>query len=607
MKKLLCAILTLCMILTLSLPVFAEGESVAKEITVTGLTLPVANEKIPKEPLKDDQVKLTATVKGEDAPREMTSMVSAFWAEADKPETALTEGKFVSGRKYHITITLEFQDAAPQIHSKDTKLTINDKEYKADGKEAKVSSEGEKLFIETDFTATPAGYSPKVELKTTDNVTTKVYDGAGLVLTAEVGEVDGIEHRYEWYRNEKLLENETEEKLTLVNVADSGDYYCEVFGKSTTDKKAEETSTKSAIVSISITPCKVTLNIHDVEKNVFDTKDPEFTYDIFDATGKEPHDLDKLTGSLARKEGSDVGKYEITVGTLAFADEVKDNYEIAVNTGTLTILKDDQTPYVPVSSIGDLVKITGAGGAKVQISAPKGAIPEGAVLTLDFASDEAKAALEKQFTKKILKGFTLELNDKDGKALAFSKEATLRILIPLTEEEAKEYKADTILAALYTKNGAKLEPKVIENNGTTYISVEIDSLGTVALMEGTKTAPPVTTTEKKAENKGGEEKKKTPLWLWILLIAVSVIAIAVIVLAIVIVKKKKAAAATRAYIPRSRTSKPTAAAPKEEDKKPLESGTETRAVPAVEEKPVAAEPAEEKTKTRRIVPFEDLE
>ena len=603
MKKLLCVVLALCMLAGLAFPVFAEEDSIVKEIVVTGLTSPVANENIPKDPLKDAEVKLTATVKGEDQPQELTPVASAFWAETDKPKNALTDGKFVAGRSYRINITLEFQDAAPQIHSKDTKLTINGEELKLDGKAAGTSSEGEKLTVYTDYKAAPASYEPKVTLKTTKDVTTKVYDGEGLVLTAEVGEVDGIQHRYEWYRNDKLLENETQESITLVNVADSGDYFCKVYAKAATDKNADETSTKSPITVITITPCKVTVNIHDIEKNVFETEDPEFTYDVFDANGKAPYDLDKLTGKPERKEGSAIGKYTISIGTLAFADEVKDNYEVIVNEGTLEIVKDDQTPFIPVSSIGDLVKISGANGSKIQISAPKGAIPEDAVLTLDFMDDTAKAALEKQYSKKILKGFTVKLQDKDGKALEFSKEATLRIQIPLTEEEAKTFDVNSILAVLYVKNGTKVDAKVIKNKDATYLAIEISSLGSVALMEGKKVTPPVSSTEKTAEPKE-EEKKSLPLWVWIVISVATLGAIAAIVITLVVIRKKKEKA-TRAYIPKSRSSStPVSVAPVEDTKTPEDDAMKTRPVPIVEKEDAPAEEA--KTKTR-IIPFEDLE
>ncbi len=577
MKKLLCALLALYMLTSLVFPVFAEEESNATEISISDLILPVANTSIPKDPMEGVKVKVLCSAKDTTAPQELQPIATGFWSESDaKDHKAPATGKFVAGRSYRITITLEFQEEAPRIHSIDTALFINGTPLKLDGKEAGSASEGAKISVYTDYVATPGKFTPKVSLELSGNAI-KSYDGKGTTIEAKVETIEGIHYSYAWYHNETLLENETGERITLVHVSDSGEYYCKVTAKSL-DKDAQTQSTTSTITQISITPCVVNIVIRDAEKNVFED-DPEFVFDIL---GEEPYDIQKLTGKPMRKEGEEVGKYTIGIGDLAFPEEIAKNYEIKVTEGTLTIVKEGELAYTPVSSVGDLVNITGKNGSKVLVSVTRGAIPEDAILSLILPEDNVKSNLEKKFSKKVMKAFSVKLQNAQDKELALHKEAKLRIQIPLTEEEEKTFKPETILSALYTKDGKKLNTKIVKISQVTYVEIEIDTLGTVALFEGEKLTA---TSPEKEEKKEKEEEKGASVWLWILIIMVSLVAIGAIVFTVIITRKKKMSCPTKTYVPPQKTPQTTST----EEKKPKQSSAE-----------------DSKAKTR-IIPFEDLE
>ena len=179
MKKILCAVLALCMTLSLVFPVFAEGESIATVIHVTELVLPAAGEKIPADPMASAKIKVLASVDGKDEAEELSVTASGVWAETDTPDKPLKSGSFVTGRSYRITVTLEFMDTAPEVHDSQTEFSIN-------GEKAKhLSNEGEKILFCADFIATPGDFVPKLSLTTTGGKT-KAYDGKGTTVKAEV-------------------------------------------------------------------------------------------------------------------------------------------------------------------------------------------------------------------------------------------------------------------------------------------------------------------------------------------------------------------------------------------------------------------------------------
>ncbi len=532
MKKLLSVLLVLCLTLSLAIPAFAEEEAVATHISVEDVVLPVAGETIPANPLEKAKIKVLAKMDGKQ--EELSVTESGAWAETDKPDKPLKSGKFIAGRSYRITVTLEFMEAAPGVHESETEFLIN-------GEKAKhLSNEGEKILFCADFVATPGEFTPKVTLST-EGAKTKAYDGKATVIKAEVEKIEGIEYSYAWYRDSKEIEGETAESITLKNVADSGEYYCKVSATAPSDKDAGEKSTQSATVEISITPYLVTVDIQDAEKNLFDP-DPEFTYKVLG----EPYD--ELTGALARKEGEDLGKYTIGIGTLAFPEEVADNYDLKVNEGTLSIIQTGELPYESITSFADQSYITGKDGSEIRISAPKGALPEKAVLSLVLPEADAKETLEKEMNAKLMKSFCVKLQDADGKALSLPKRATLRIQIPLTEEEAK-FKPETILCALYTKGVKKLDCETVKNGEVTYVTLEIDALGTVAVFEGEKTASAQKPADKPEQP--AEKEKGGSLWMWILIVLLSGTAIGAIVFTVI--QTRKASRPTKVYTPPKKT------------------------------------------------------
>ena len=142
MKKLFCFLLTLLTVASLAFPVLAEEEkSVAVGIYVTELTLPVAGETIPSDPMNQAKIKVLANIEGEDQPQEISVTASGSWSETDTPDKALKSGVFVTGRSYRVTVTLEFMDAAPEVRDGETEFLINKEKAKH------LSNEGEKILF----------------------------------------------------------------------------------------------------------------------------------------------------------------------------------------------------------------------------------------------------------------------------------------------------------------------------------------------------------------------------------------------------------------------------------------------------------------------------
>ena len=605
MKKILCALLAICMTLSLALPVFAEEETTITDISVDGLVLPVAGEAIPEKPLEKAKIKVFCKTEGENTQTREVDHYTAggYWSEADSPDTRLQGGTFVAGRKYRINVTLSFivMDDAPKVHDSETDVTIGDQ------KVTRISTAGENVIFCADFVATPGEFAPKVTLTTTGGKT-KSYDGKATVVKAEVEKIEGISYRYEWYRDGKVAEGETAESITLKNVSDSGEYSCVVYATAPDQKDGAEKSTKSATVEISITPCIVTVDIQDAEKNLFDP-DPEFTYKLLGDA------YDELSGEPERKEGEELGKYTIGIGTVAFPEEVAPNYDLRVNEGTLSIIQTGELPYVPVTNFGDQSYITGKDNSKIRISVPKGALAEGTVLSLALSEADAKEALEKEFNAKLMKSFSVKLQDENGKELSLPKHATLRLQIPLSEEE-EAFKPETITCALYNKGVKKLTSQVTKNGSVSYVSLEIDSLGTVAIFEGQKNAP----AEKPAQTpkEPAKEEKGGSLWMWILIVILSLGAIGAIVFTVI--QTKKTSAPTKVYTPAKKpTLTPEQIKEKERarkiademnklppvpEKKIQEAAMETRPVKTPDTQTDTSE--EGKTKTRKVS-FEDLE
>lgn len=525
MKKILCFSLALFFLVSLAVGVSAENgpsqteteEIIAQSIEVTDLVLPTAGEKVAKKPADALSVKVMGGAKSA-SPKEIPfEALDAYWVEADNEKEALTsDDKFVSGRTYRIFITLEFAEEAPLVKADETRFTVNSAKAKHE------KNEGKKIVFSCDFVATPGDYTPKVSL-TVEGEKKKEYDGKETVLSAVVEKTEGVTYTFSWYRDDKLLEGKTEEKLKLKNVSDSGEYYVQV--SAALSAAGVKKTTKSATQKITIQPHVVNIEIHDAEKNVFEP-DPKFTYEVVGEI------YDELTGELERLEGEDIGKYSILIGTVSFPEEIAENYEIRVDQGTLTVIDVGQLPFVQVMDVADRSYISGRNGAKIRISAPKGSIPEDAILSLSLLSADDKDELERGLGK-MIKGFQIDLLDENGKKIKLLSRASLRIQIPLAKEDEK-FDPETITAGLLASSVTGLETKVTETSSVTYITVEIEDLGAVALFEGD-----VIKSEKKPVDKKEPEKEKgASLWVWILIVVVSLAAIGAIAAVIIIQKKK---------------------------------------------------------------------
>ena len=92
--------------------------------------------------------------------------------------------------------------------------------------------------------------------------------------------------------------------------------------------------------TVTITPKPVTVTANSDSKT-YGAVDPEFTATVVGTLG-----TDKVTYSLSREAGEDVGEYLIT----ASGDVAQGNYSVSYNPGTLTIVASDREKAVEVAS-----------------------------------------------------------------------------------------------------------------------------------------------------------------------------------------------------------------------------------------------------------------
>ena len=221
---------------------------------------------------------------------------------------------------------------------------------------------------------------------------------------------------------------------------------------------------------------------------------------------------DALEGAPARVPGEDIGEYQIAQGTLAFPEEVADNYLVQFIPGTLKILDAGELPFTSVIP-ADFSFITGESGSKIRVQAAKGCIPEGATLALHLPDEKAVEELEALTGKTVLKGFLVSIM-ADGKEVSLPKYGSLKIQIPLTAEEAELLLSEPF-AGFYNGKAAVLDAGRIENGSVAYLSVQIDSLGTVVIFKG-EAKPVAEQTPDEAEGDSEEPKEQNSAFLWIL-------------------------------------------------------------------------------------------
>jgi len=592
MKKLSVFVFTLIAALSLFLSVSADGDAIVS-VSVAASS-PAAGMAAKDVPI--GETVLSSVEKPELKFQEDFDELGFHWKEKDTGVVLEDEDLFISGRMYLLEVELEILGAYEVTG--DTVYTIGGKEANC----AQAGAKGEKLTLSAEFLAVPLDFEPKVSL-TVEGEKTKEFDGKGITLTALVDELGGISYEYAWYRDMILVEGAKESTFTVRDVSQSGKYFCTVTARVTDDNTIEPKITRTASHDIEITPTVITVQIENAEKNLADP-DPEFTYTVLGNV------CDPMYGKPQRLEGEDIGKYSILIGSLTFASDKLANYQIIVKQGTLSILSVGELPFSAVANIADLSYISGAQKAKIRASASKGAIPDGAILSFTTANADKRDTLADTLEREIMKSFTVSIISRDGKELSLPKHGAIRLQVPLTEEEAK-LDLDTIEAGFLAKKASFLTTEYEESEGVTYITFEIDSLGTVAVFQGEAKA-------KVPADKApaGEKKDGGGLWLWILIGVVSVAAVGGIVFTVIFTLKNKKRA-PRDAVRVDKEGVKIAPEPKKEEKDPLaealssDAGEKEKYAKIAEElnekPPVPTKEKPKKKATRTVVSFEDLE
>ncbi len=569
--------------LLLSPAVFAEGEKSVKSITVT-VEPPVKD--TPVSVVVEDMVKIL--VETESGERTLSAGDGEFvldedsgWYESGTEDRTKLEDNdfFISGRNYRLVIKFKIFVPSLAPEAGKTSLYINNKS-------ATLSTQEDWFVLEGAFVCTHSEIAPKVSVETEGELE-KVFDGKETVLTAKVEKLEGVEYSYAWYMGETLLEKETGESIKLRNVAQSGLYSCHVSATVSDDPDGETVVTKSLPYTVNITPLPVVIQIENAEKNLFDA-DPAFTYTVMGEL------FDPVEGSLVRREGEDLGVYEITPGTFGVKQEFAGNYELEIRNGTLTVLSAGELPFSAVANLADLSYINGKSGAHIRVSASKGALPEGAMVSLHFPAENVTLGLAGASSQPILKSFTLSATDAKGKTVTMPKHGALRLYIPLTEEEEKQ-KTETITAAFYDGTAKKLDCKVLVEDGVTYMVVETRALGSIALYEGEKVAAP------QVSETPPQPKENDRLWIWILVSVASLLAIGGIAFTVWwTVKNRKKTETTKVWPPQKEETKPDA-----EKERIRTIADEINAMPPIPEP--TEEKKEEPKQEKKTISFEDLE
>lgn len=496
------------------------GEFAVRSVNITA-KLPIAGETWSEVLVQN--IKIAAVVNGEaktlSAPLDFDMNSSIWYDNATGTEKEMkAEELFVNGRNYVLKIRFSLYVKYLELDG-ETLLFIN-------GKKAELSRKGEEYEVKGNFVCTPRDLSPNVSLEV-DGKKTKEYDGKEITLTAKVEKTEGVNYRYEWYCNGKLMQNRTDSTLTLKDVADSGKYYCKVYATPAGDTSATGDATESTSHEIVITPHKVTVQIEDVQKNLMDP-DPEFSFTVIGEV------YDEIIGKPERKAGEELGTYEITAGTLSFDETVKENYKLEILPGKLTILNASELAFTALSTFEDTSGITGVSDSKIRVSASKDAIPAGATVKISVASEDALQKLSSLSGKKMMKSFTVSIVDANGKSIALPKHGALKIQVPLTKDETV-FKKGSITAGLYTGSASgALTCETVTTGDFLYIAVELRETGTVAIFEGDR---PVSSKPQGTEKapKGEEEKPKTDgnIFLWIFAFLLTATALGAIIFTIV--------------------------------------------------------------------------
>jgi len=148
----------------------------------------------------------------------------------------------------------------------------------------------------------------------------KVYDGKEYILEATGSPSN--EYSYQWYKDGKLIPGATQSTYAVVNVADSGMYYCEVSLPTFVAKTDE--------VEVVIT--KATIDVSEVEWNYYEADPIPYDGNEKEVGLKEETIPAGVTAIITGNKGTNAGNY--TANVSFEYDEA--NYELVGNVGPLT-------------------------------------------------------------------------------------------------------------------------------------------------------------------------------------------------------------------------------------------------------------------------------
>lgn len=557
MKKILSLLLALLLILPLFPTVFAEEDDKKDEVKITSvqidITTPAPGGKV-HIPVAAD-----VTVKAGDETLSSTDgayTVTASWRECESMDgdgstEPLKEGDaYVAKKTYQLEMTLTLTEGKlPDLSSVLVRLNGKTVKKASDEFTGGFGVKGENtVMLKKEYTCFPSDLTSIQPVVSTvkvdgqnfssDHSVEKEYDGKEVVLTVDIlNKQSGVSYTYQWQKDGKDVAGRTEEALKLRNVADTGEWSCTVAAFYTENPTVLSSPTHSPKKSVKITPHSIKLILEDAQKNLYD-KDPAFTYTILGEA------YDELVGSIERVQGETIGNYPLLLGTLAFPDEVKDNYFISVQQGSLTILEAGQTAFSAVSGILNGAQIYGDQNSNFRASATTGALPEDSNLIFNrVESDTDKETLAQSSSKSMLKCFTVSAKDKNDQAVTLPKHAALQILIPLTKDEAASYVKNTMTVKLLMGKTVKdLKAEEVITGEVKYLSVLLEEFGTVGVFAGDE-LPPVTVGGDTAQDTtpDGEGDSGT-LWLWVMIAALVVIAVGAIVFTVIWTGKNSPAA-----------------------------------------------------------------
>ncbi len=589
------------MILSLAPAVFADGASIVQ--VAIDVKAPAQGE-TPEEPSvrlwkKTDQGGASQAV---EIPK-TDIFIDYRWQESGQGEGEFFMDKFEDGHTYILTVLIDglrkdYNVNNPTLYLNGAKKTSG----------YQMSVQGDDVIFTLTFTVNAGDIAPAVAATIDGEIKSsldKEYDGKDVILAAAVtAPLKGVSYTFQWYKDNKPVAGGARERLILHNVSDSGTYACQVTAAS---PGLAPRSTNSVPLTVSIKPHPVTLVIEDVEKKSGES-DPELVYTV-DGDAYDP-----LEGALVREEGEAKGEYEIDVGTLAFAENVAENYTVTVRKGRFSIVGEGEEAFAPLTDVSDLSYLLGKNQSKVRVSATRGALPQGTVLSLSVVKEQDREKLEEASGGVgIMKSLTVAVTG--GEKNELNKNAVLRLLLPLTEEQER-YDPATLKALLLKPDG-QVEPVEVarekdEFTGVVYLVVKMTSPGTLAVLKGELL--PEEPAEEAAPGETGKGPRKSAGWLWALIIVVALGAAGVIVYVVIRSKKEEEPVKKYTPAPKKNTAPPAPApSPRQSGEAPAADGGETRAIPAVRptrEAPgngEAGEPVDPPPVTGRVISFDDLE